>query len=107
MLLRCGERLVQLRDAQGKTLREIADELGCSKQNINRLELGSSDSSLGLFVRIAKLYGVSLDFLVSEPEKNTFEQKKASRIIRLCTAERKLHEACDLLGEEIADISGD
>lgn len=42
---------------------ELADKVGCSKQNILNIENGKTEPKVGLAVRIAKFFGVNVEEL--------------------------------------------
>lgn len=56
-------RLKDLRKDNGFTQKEIAMYLGTSQQAYSRYEKGIQEIPLHHFIALAKLYGVSLDYL--------------------------------------------
>lgn len=66
-MARFGEKLRFLRRQRGMTLREVADALGFRSHGfVGDLESGRKYPSLDLAVRIADLFGVSLDRLARD-----------------------------------------
>ena len=51
-----NNRLRELREAEGWSQGELAEQLGVSRQTINALETGKYDPSLPLAFRIARLF---------------------------------------------------
>ena len=65
-------RIRQLREAQGLTQAEVADELMCDQSLYSKYERNVRQLPLEAAVRLAKYYGVSLDYLagLTEMEEN-------------------------------------
>lgn len=64
-----GSKVRRLRVQSGRTQVELAQELGLQTQaHISLLENGQSDISLSLVIRLAELFGVSIDYLVRDSE---------------------------------------
>jgi putative transcriptional regulator len=56
-----NNRLRELRDEQGWSQGELAEQLEVSRQTVNALETGKYDPSLPLAFRIARLFGVRIE----------------------------------------------
>ena len=54
-------RVRDLRTALGWTQAELAQELSVSRNSVNAIETGRYEPSLGLALRIAKLFGESVE----------------------------------------------
>lgn len=61
---RIGATLRKLRLSYGWTMAEVADQLGRDKQTIHRWEVGRCEMSLGTLYKIARLYRVSVTFII-------------------------------------------
>lgn len=63
-----NSRVRALREANGWSQGELAEQLGVSRQTINALETGKYDPSLPLAFRIARLFGEPIEqvFLYEE-----------------------------------------
>lgn len=59
------DNLIQLRKVNRMSQEELAGELGCSRQTVSKWETGDSTPDLTMSKRIADLFGVTLDDLVS------------------------------------------
>ncbi len=59
-----ANRLKELRLEHGLTQQKIAELLGLRQQSYARYECGSGEPSLRTLVEIAKLFGVSTDYLL-------------------------------------------
>ncbi len=66
-------RIRQLREVRGLTQAEVADELMCDQSLYSKYERNVRSLPLESAVRLAKYYGVSLDYLVglTEMKENT------------------------------------
>lgn len=60
----CSEKLKALRKAHGLNQDQVADRIGVSKQSVSAYETASKVPSVDVFIRLALLYGVSVDYLV-------------------------------------------
>ena len=56
-----NNRLRELREGQGWSQGELAEQLEVSRQTVNALETGKYDPSLPLAFRIARLFGKSIE----------------------------------------------
>lgn len=64
--MRLSEKLSFLRKEHGITQQELAEKLNVSRQAISSWERGTSEPSTENFVRIGKLFGVSVDALLND-----------------------------------------
>lgn len=71
-----SDRLTRLRDAKGWTKTYVANHLGIKMQTYANYEYGLREPDLKLANSIAKLYGVSADYLLSG--KDSKEKGKLS-----------------------------
>lgn len=60
------EKLIVLRDKAGISQLALAHQLGVSRQAVSRWESGSATPSMDKLKALAKIYGVSLDWLCSD-----------------------------------------
>ena len=77
-----AERLQKLREANGYSLRELAEEIGCSANTVMRWEKRESSPSQEMIVKLAELYGrdpVWLMFGVKAPIKT--KERSETQII--------------------------
>lgn len=61
-----GEKLTQARKAAGLTQADVAAKLNVSRQAVSRWESGDTTPSVDKLKALAKLYGVSLDWLFGD-----------------------------------------
>ncbi|MBE5952490.1 MAG: helix-turn-helix transcriptional regulator [Lachnospiraceae bacterium] len=58
------QRLEDLRIDNDKTQAELADYLGCQREVYRRYEKGTRQIPIDFLIKLAKLYHVSIDYLV-------------------------------------------
>lgn len=61
-----GETIYRLRTEKNMSQGDLADALGVSRQSVSKWENGNATPDLDKLVRMAKLFGVTLDSLVDE-----------------------------------------
>ncbi|CAK1234314.1 DNA-binding transcriptional regulator [Fructobacillus fructosus] len=57
-------RIKELRKKQHKTLREVAEAVGTSNQNISNWERGKSEPKLSTWRKLMEYFDVSFEYLV-------------------------------------------
>lgn len=93
-----GERLRELRQAQGRSLADVAGKAKVSVATLSRIETDKQSLELNLLVTLAKILEVSpADFLNSVTGNDEHEDPLARRIASLETKKRA--ELCDLAAE--------
>lgn len=60
----CSEKLKALREARGFTQLQVANRIGVSKAMISAYETASKAPSIEVLIRLSRLFGVSVDYLV-------------------------------------------
>lgn len=60
----CSEKLKSLREARGLTQLQVANRIGVSKAMISAYETASKAPSIEVLIRLSRLFGVSVDYLV-------------------------------------------
>ena len=63
-----AEKLLSLRTGQGLSQEDLAEKLGVSRQSVSKWETGQSVPDLDKIIRLADLFGVTVDELVREGE---------------------------------------
>ena len=64
-----SSRLKELKANRCMTLEEIADKLGISRQSVVYYSMGDRLPSIPIMIRIAKLFGTSVDYLLGISNK--------------------------------------
>lgn len=60
----CSEKLRILREAKHLTQLQVANRVGVSKAMISAYETASKAPSIDVLIRLSRLYGVNVDYLV-------------------------------------------
>ena len=68
MTIEIADRLIKLRKQYGYSQEELADKLGLSRQAVSKWERAEASPDTDNLICLAKLYGVSLDELLSTDE---------------------------------------
>ena len=71
------ENLAHLRKEAGLSQQDLAERLNVSRQTISKWELGTALPSTENLIRLSRLYGVPLDFLVGNNETRETESADA------------------------------
>ena len=64
-----AEKLLSLRTEKGMSQEDLAEQLGVSRQSVSKWETGQSVPDLDKIIKLADLFGVSVDELVREGER--------------------------------------
>ena len=68
MTIEIADRLIKLRKQKGLSQEELADKLGISRQAVSKWERAEASPDTDNLICLAKLYGVSLDELLSSDD---------------------------------------
>lgn len=60
-----GERIARLRRSKGWRQKELASQIGCSLQQVSKLERGCWMPRVSVLVRVAETFNVTADYLLS------------------------------------------
>ncbi len=80
--MKLHEKIFYLRKKAGKTQEELAEQLGVSRQAVSKWETGESEPEIGKLKQLALVFGVTVDFLLSEqapPEADEKTQTEAGK----------------------------
>ena len=64
LMVDCSEKLRTLREARRLTQLQVANRIGVSKAMISAYETASKAPSIEVLIRLSRLFGVSVDYLV-------------------------------------------
>ncbi len=81
-----SEKLLALRTEKGLSQEDLAEKLEVSRQSVSKWETGQSTPDLDKIIRLADLFGVTVDQLVREGECPQFPESPQPQVIY---AERK------------------
>lgn len=69
MVLNVADRVRYLREKNGMTQHALAKKLGISRNSVNAWEMSLTSPSLSNVVEMAKIFHVTVDYLLSTEEK--------------------------------------
>lgn len=76
-----GSNLAKLRRQEGYSRKELADKLSLSEQSIHYYETGTRETNFATLIKIADLFGVSIDKLIrgdvddhKDPSKTIYDE---------------------------------
>lgn len=76
-----GKKISQLRKEKGFTQKEVADFLNVSDKAVSRWESGVGNPDMNLIPKIAKLFGVSTDYLFDSNEQEEVQTNTIDHIV--------------------------
>lgn len=71
--LQIGERLKKLRKAKHLTQKQVAERLGIAVSTLSGYELEEKHPSYSILMKLARLYNVSIDYLVGMTEMRNID----------------------------------
>ncbi len=79
-----GEKLALLRRRNGITQEALAEALGVSRQSVSRWEMDAAFPETEKLIRLCKLFGCSLDYLLVEGDAERSAQNEAPSAAEAC-----------------------
>ena len=79
-MLNIGDRIIQLRKRDNLSQSGLADKIGASRTIVGNYERNINAPSIDMLVRIAKVFNVSVDYLVGEGQSAHFDKEVLKRI---------------------------
>lgn len=92
-MLNIGERITQLRKQLHLSQDELAKKVDVSRTIIGNYERNTNAPSIEILLKIAKVFNVSVDYLIGESELSSFDKELLKRIedIEQLDADTKQH----------------
>lgn len=92
-MLNIGERITQLRKQQQLSQEELAKRVDVSRTIIGNYERNTNSPSIEILLKIAKVFNVSVDYLIGESNLSSFDKEALKRIedIEKLDADTKQH----------------
>ncbi len=87
-----GENIRKLREEKGLTQQQLADQLYVSRQTVCRWESGARTPDLDMAERIAEIFHISMDELISDEERKGVSFDSLSLHTEKFTERRRLKE---------------
>lgn len=78
-----GQTIKKLREAKGLNQEELGAILGVSDKTISSWEINRTEPKMGIVQRIADLFGVSTDYLISGDERFLYKDKIVRPFVRI------------------------
>lgn len=69
-----GKNVAALRKARGLTQQELAEEIHYSDKSISKWELGYAAPSVDILIDIARFFGVTVDYLLTEQNEESINE---------------------------------
>ena len=96
MITKLSSRLKLLRNSKHLRQDEVAKRIGVNKSAISTYESGTRQPSYEVLIRLAKLYQVSIDYLLGYDENQTIDlsgltDEEMNLVYRLITIFRRSH----------------
>jgi len=79
-MLDIGSKISELRKAKKWSQEDLAKEVGSSRVMIGNYERNSNTPSIDIILKIAKVFDVSVDYLVGEGQLSTYDKEVLKRI---------------------------
>lgn len=79
-MLNIGKRITQLRKYQHLSQQELADKVGASRTIIGNYERDTNTPSIEVLLKLAKVFNVSVDFLIGEGKLSQYDKEVLKRI---------------------------
>lgn len=90
-----GKRVRQARIEHDMTLEDLANRLGYTTDNarstVQKIEAGKSDLGASKTYALAKILGVSVEYLMGMEESDTHEEKQACELFEKCYGTEVFH----------------
>lgn len=80
--MRLSERIIISRKKQGLSQVDLADALGVSRQSVSKWETDESKPDINKLPALAKVLGVSIDWLLSEDVEENIEDNSREAIVK-------------------------
>lgn len=79
-MLNIGSKISILRKEKGWSQSKLAEKISGSREIIGKYERNENSPSLEMALKMAKTFGVTIDFLLGEGEYFTYDQDTIDRI---------------------------
>lgn len=82
-MLNIGNRITTLRKQQNLSQAELADKTKVSRTIIGNYERNVNTPSIDILLKLAKVFNVSIDYLVGEGQLSSYNKEVLSRIYEI------------------------
>lgn len=104
-----GQKLKKLRADKELTQKDLAEQLHVTFQTVSKWENDENEPDISTLKELAKLYDVSVDYLISEDEETeTYEkpvstQEEQASVVKTIIVHNKELHVCERCGKDIPD----
>ncbi|GCD80913.1 hypothetical protein JCM30197_21600 [Schleiferia thermophila] len=75
-----GGRITLLRKSKNWSQIELAKQINASREIISRYERNESQPSIDMMAKMAKVFGVTVDYMIGQSESASFDKETVGRI---------------------------
>jgi transcriptional regulator with XRE-family HTH domain len=79
-MLSIGDTISQLRKQHNLSQSELADKINVSRTIIGNYERNTNTPSIDVIIKLARTFGVTVDFLIGESDNSSFDMDIVERI---------------------------
>ncbi len=79
-MLNIGERISELRKKNGWSQNELAKKVEASRDIIGKYERNDNSPSIEMALKLAKIFNVSVDFLLGEGKYSSYDKEMLRRL---------------------------
>ena len=79
-MLNIGEKIIQLRKQANLSQSELAKKIGASRTIVGNYERNTNTPSIEILIKIAKVFNVSVDYLIGEGQLSSYDKEVLKRI---------------------------
>ena len=79
-MLNIGSKIIELRKSKGWSQAQLADAINASRDIIGKYERNDNLPSIEMTLKIAKIFDVSVDFLLGEGKHASFDKNTLRRL---------------------------
>lgn len=79
-MLNIGDKIIQLRKQHNLSQSDLAKNVGASRTIIGNYERNTNAPSIEILLKIAKVFNVSVDYLIGEGKLSTYNKEVLKRI---------------------------
>ena len=79
-MLNIGDKIIQLRKQNNFSQSDLAKKIGASRTIVGNYERNSNTPSIEMIVKIAKVFNVSVDYLIGEGKLSSYDKEVLKRM---------------------------
>jgi transcriptional regulator with XRE-family HTH domain len=79
-MLNIGDKIIQLRKQHDLSQSDLAKKIGASRTIVGNYERNSNTPSIEMIIKIAKVFNVSVDYMIGEGQLSSYDKEVLKRI---------------------------